>query len=378
MSLFTVKEGKKMRCGYTTGSCAAAAAKAAAIMVLTGRRVEAISLQTPQGTVLQLIPEEVSFGPQSATCAIRKDSGDDPDITDGMLVYGTVEKTPSGLSIVGGIGVGRVTQPGLACAVGDWAINPVPRRMITEALQAACRLCGYTGGLCLTLSIPEGQRLARKTFNPRLGIVGGLSILGTSGIVDPMSEQALVDTIHTEMDSRRAAGQTHLLAFFGNYGVDFSRDHLGVDVSQRVTISNYVGETLDYAAYKGFSDVLVIGHIGKLVKVAQGIMNTHSHYADGRTTLLALEAVFAGASRQLARQIYDSLTTDEAVRLLKEQNLLEPVMAAVCEKIEAYMDQRTHGEVPTAAVVFSNAYGVLGLTSRAKAFLALHTKGELR
>ena len=129
MSLFTVKEGKKMRCGYTTGSCAAAAAKAAAIMVLTGRRVEAISLQTPQGTVLQLIPEDVSFGPQSATCAIRKDSGDDPDITDGMLVYGTVEKTPSGLSIVGGIGVGRVTQPGLACAVGDWAINPVPRRM---------------------------------------------------------------------------------------------------------------------------------------------------------------------------------------------------------------------------------------------------------
>ena len=281
-------------------------------------------------------------------------------------------------SFLGGIGVGRVTRPGLACAVGDWAINPVPRRMITEALQAACRQCGYTGGLRLTLSIPEGQRLAQKTFNPRLGIVGGLSILGTSGIVDPMSEQALVDTIHTEMDSRRAAGQTHLLAFFGNYGVDFSRDHLGVDVSQRVTISNYVGETLDYAAYKGFSDVLVIGHIGKLVKVAQGIMNTHSHYADGRTTLLALEAVFAGASRQLARQIYDSLTTDEAVRLLKEQNLLEPVMAAVCEKIEAYMDQRTHGEVPTAAVVFSNAYGVLGLTSRAKEFLALHTKGELR
>ena len=250
--------------------------------------------------------------------------------------------------------------------------------MITEALQAACRQCGYTGGLRLNLSIPEGQRLAQKTFNPRLGIVGGLSVLGTSGIVDPMSEQALVDTIHTEMDSRRAAGQTHLLAFFGNYGVDFSRDHLGVDVSQRVTISNYVGETLDYAAYKGFSDVLVIGHIGKLVKVAQGIMNTHSHYADGRTTLLALEAVFAGASRQLARQIYDSLTTDEAVRLLKEQNLLEPVMAAVCEKIEAYMDQRTHGEIPTAAVVFSNAYGVLGLTSRAKEFLALHTKGELR
>ena len=145
-----------------------------------------------------------------------------------------------------------------------------------------------------------------------------------------------------------------------------------------MTISNYVGETLDYAAYKGFSDVLLIGHIGKLVKVAQGIMNTHSRYADGRTTLLALEAVFAGASREVAQKIYDSLTTDEAVRLLKETGLLEPVMAAVCEKIEAYMDQRTHGQVPTAAVVFSNAYGVLGQSSRAQAFLALHTKGELR
>ncbi len=127
------------------------------MMVLTGRRVDAVSLQTPQGTVLQLIPEDVSFGPQSATCAIRKDSGDDPDITDGMLVYGTVEKTPSGLSLIGGEGVGRVTQPGLACAVGDWAINPVPRRMITEALQQACQQCGYTGGLRLTLSIPDGR-----------------------------------------------------------------------------------------------------------------------------------------------------------------------------------------------------------------------------
>ena len=158
MSLFTVKEGKKLRCGYTTGSCAAAAAKAAAMMVLTGRRVDAVSLQTPQGTVLQLIPEDISFGPQSATCAIRKDSGDDPDITDGMLVYGTVEKTPSGLSLIGGEGVGRVTQPGLACAVGDWAINPVPRRMITEALKQACQQCGYTGGLRLTLRALLGQR----------------------------------------------------------------------------------------------------------------------------------------------------------------------------------------------------------------------------
>ena len=215
---------------------------------------------------------------------VVKDGGDDPDVTHGTDVVTTVQLTTDGeLQFRAGFGVGTVTKPGLACAVGEWAINPVPRRMIEEALQAAAKACGYDGGLKLTLSIPGGEILAQKTFNPRLGIVGGLSVLGTSGIVDPMSEQALVDTIHTEMDSRRAAGKTHLLAFFGNYGVDFSRDTLGIDVSQRVTISNYVGEMLDYAVYKDFSDVLLIGHIGKLIKVAQGIWNTDSRMpTDGR------------------------------------------------------------------------------------------------
>ena len=378
MDLFTIKDGKKLRCGYTTGSCAAAAAKAAAVMVLTGQRVDAVSLTTPKGEVLHLQPEDISFGPSSATCAIRKESGDDPDITDGILVYATVEKTAGPMVVAGGPGIGRVTKPGLACSVGDWAINPVPRRMIEEALSDAAKECGYTGGLKLTLSIPGGEILAQKTFNPRLGIVGGLSILGTSGIVDPMSEQALVDTIHTEMDSRRAAGESHLLAFFGNYGVDFSRDELGLDVSQRVTISNYVGEMLDYAVYKDFSDVLLIGHIGKLIKVAQGIMNTHSRYADGRTTLLSLEAVFAGASRDLAKTIYDSLTTDEAVRILSEAGLLTPVMEAVCQKIDHYLEARTHGAIRTGAVIFSNVYGVLGYTSQAKDLLAVHQKGEVR
>ena len=181
MDLFTIKDGKKLRCGYTTGSCAAAAAKAAAVMVLTGKRVDAVSLTTPKGEVLHLQPEDISFGPEKVTCAIRKESGDDPDITDGILVYATVEKTDGPMVIAGGPGIGRVTKPGLACAVGNWAINPVPRRMIEEALSSASKACGYTGGLKLTLSIPGGETLAQKTFNPCLGIVGGLSILGKIG-----------------------------------------------------------------------------------------------------------------------------------------------------------------------------------------------------
>lgn len=372
MDTFTIHDGKRLRCGYTTGSCATAAAKAAAQMALSHERVQAVTILTPKGIRLVLEPEDCAFVRHGACCAIRKDAGDDPDITDGMLVYATVTLCPEGITLAGGEGVGQVTKPGLACPVGTPAINPTPQRMIREALEDVAKTYAYTGGFHVVISIPAGVELAKKTFNPRLGIVGGLSVLGTSGIVEPMSERALVETIHIEMNSRRAAGETHLLAFFGNYGVDFSRDTLGIAVDKRVTISNYVGEMLDYAVYKGFTDVLLIGHIGKLVKVAQGIMNTHSKYADGRTTLLALEAVFAGADKEIAKTIYDALTTDEAVRILAEHHLLEPVMHAVMEKVAYYMSHRVHDEIRVGAMMFSNVYGVLGKTDGVDALLAYH------
>lgn len=376
MEQFIISDGKKLRLGYTTGSCAAAAVKAAAVMALTRESIPVVELMTPKGITLTLHPEDASFMPHGAGCAIQKDAGDDPDITNGMRIYGTVILTPEGLTITGGDGVGKVTKPGLACAVGEYAINPVPQRMIRQALQDVAATYGYHGGFAVTISIPGGAEVAQKTFNPRLGIVGGLSILGTSGIVEPMSEKALIATIQTEMDARKAAGQEHLLAFFGNYGVDFSRDTLGLAVEQRVTISNYVGEMLDYAVYKEFSDVLLIGHIGKLVKVAQGIMNTHSRYADGRTTLLALEAMFAGAPKAVGEAIYNAVTTDEALRILQEQQLLRPVMKKIMEKIEYYLSQRVHHEVPVGAIIFSNVYGVLGYTKGAKQLLAYHRYKE--
>lgn len=370
MEIFAIKNGKSLRCGYTTGSCAAAAAKAGAMMLLTGRTVPVVQLMTPKGIELQLTVRDISFQRDSVTCGIQKDAGDDPDITHGMIVLCRVALQPDGITLCGGEGVGMVTKAGLACPVGEWAINPVPRRMIHEALQDVAKKYGYDGGFHVTIILPQGRELAKKTFNPRLGIVGGLSILGTSGIVEPMSEQALIDTIHREMDMRYAGGIRHVLAFFGNYGVDFSRDTLHLDVSKRVTISNYVGEMLDYAVYKGFADVLLIGHIGKLLKVGQGIMNTHSRYADGRTTLLALSAMLHGAGQDLGRRLYESNTTDEAVRLLEENNLTSLVMHDICDKIEYYMDERVHYEIRTGAILFSNAYGVLGYTSQARELLA--------
>ena len=377
MEEYQFSQGKNLRCGYTTGSCATAAAKAAATMLLIGERVESVRIDTPKGIVLSLEPLEVEQTADYVSCAIRKDSGDDPDDTNGILVFAKVEKVSEpGVHIEGGVGVGRVTKPGLACAQGGPAINPTPRRMITSEVTSVMEQVGYTEGLLVTISIPEGVEIAKKTFNPRLGIVGGLSVLGTSGIVEPMSEKALIETMYVEMRAQQARGNKNLLVFFGNYGEDFTRDVMQLDLEGAVTCSNFVGELLDYAVFLGFETLLLIGHSGKLVKLAQGVMNTHSKYADCRTELFALQAMFHGASIEVGKEIYGCLTTDEVTKILKRENLFEPVMEEVTEKIDFYMQHRVHGKIKTAAFMFSNVYGILGKTKYADALIQLHKKKE--
>lgn len=375
MEEYQFSQGKNLRCGYTTGSCATAASKAAAAMLLTGERIDSVRIDTPKGIVLNLEPLEVMLTADFASCAIRKDSGDDPDDTNGVLVYAKVEKTAEpGIMIEGGVGVGRVTKPGLACAVGGPAINPTPRKMITTEVGKVMAESGYTGGLKVTISIPAGVEIAKKTFNPRLGIIGGLSVLGTSGIVEPMSEKALVETMYVEIRAQQAAGNKNLLVFFGNYGEDFTRDEMKLDLEGHVTCSNFVGELLDYAVFCGFETLLLIGHSGKLVKVAQGVMNTHSKYADCRTELFALEAMFHGASVEVGKEIYSCLTTDEVTKVLKRENIFEPVIEKVTDKIDFYMQHRVHGKIKTAALMFSNVYGILGKTKYADELIELHKR----
>ena len=378
MEEYQFSQGKNLRCGYTTGSCATAAAKAAATMLLAGERVATVRIDTPKGVVLELEPLEVELAEQYVSCAIRKDSGDDPDDTNGVLVFAKVEKVAEpGVHIEGGVGVGRVTKPGLACAVGGPAINPTPRRMITAEVGSVMEQAGYSEGLLVTISIPEGVEIAKKTFNPRLGIIGGLSVLGTSGIVEPMSEKALIETMYVEMRAQKARGNKNLLVFFGNYGEDFTRDVMQLDLEGAVTCSNFVGELLDYAVFLGFETLLLIGHSGKLVKLAQGVMNTHSKYADCRTELFALEAMFHGASIEVGQEIYHCLTTDEVTKILKREQIFEPVMDKVTEKIDFYMQHRVHGKIKTAAFMFSNVYGILGKTKAADELIQLHKqKGE--
>ena len=367
---YVIKNNKKLRYGYTTGSCAAAAAKAAARMLLTGETVENIDLMTPKGILLHLEILDIHKGEEEVSCAVRKDGGDDPDATHGLLVYAAVrKKKESGVTIDGGRGVGRVTKRGLEQPVGAAAINRTPRAMITEAVEDIADAFGYTEGFTVVISIPGGEEVAKKTFNPRLGILGGISVLGTSGIVVPMSEDALIASIHAEMRLRKENGGDYLLITPGNYGAAFVSSYPDVDVENSVKCSNYVGETLDYAVNLGIRGILFVADIGKFIKVSGGIMNTHSRCADSRAELMTAAAIRAGADLETAKQLLETITTVEAIGILKEKGLLEKTMAEILPRIHYYLQHRIGEAFPTEAILFSNEYGFLGDTAGAQEML---------
>ena len=364
----SIRSGQRyLRCGYTTGTCAALAAAGAARLLLTGRPPVRLALTTPKGWTVEVEPPEWALGEGEARCAVVKDGGDDADATHGYRIVATVSRTAAGISVDGGEGVGRVTKPGLDQPVGAAAINRVPRRMIEEALAAECRAAGYPGGLLAVISVPGGAALAQRTFNPLLGIAGGISILGTSGIVEPMSERAIVDTIAVEIRQAAATGNRHLLLTPGNYGRDFL-GALGLDARgvPWVKYSNFLGEALDMAAAEGFSTALLVGHIGKLVKAAGGVMNTHSKWADCRQELFCAHAALCGGDRTLCRGLMAAATTDACIALLDGADLRQPVLSSLLEAIQAHLDRRTAGAMRAGAVLFSNKYGLLGETAAVK------------
>ena len=365
--MYTFVNNRRLRRGHTTGTCAAAASKAAAIALL-GEPIDRVSIRTPKGIILNLPVEDVRIDGGSASCAIRKDGGDDVDATDGALVYSTVCLVPEGIEIDGGTGVGRVTRKGLDQPPGNAAINHVPRSMIREALEDVREAYGYNGGFRAVISVPEGERIASKTFNPRLGIEGGISILGTSGIVEPMSEKALVDTVRTEMTMKKASGRRVLLVVPGNYGKEFSEGIPGIDPESAVKCSNFVGDMLDIAVELK-TDIVLVSNIGKLVKVAGGIMNTHSRNADARMEILAANLAVAGGSIEGVRRIMDCISTDDALDVVADEDLVGKVSEIMMDKIEYHMNHRTDGAVRTAAVMFSSKYGILGKTSLADELL---------
>ena len=354
-----------MKYGFTTGSCAAAASGAAAYMLLTGKTKTDITVETPSGRIFKAAILDIKRSENSVSCAVRKTAGDDPDITDGALIYSEVSIRESGFSIDGGKGVGRVTRPGLDQPVGAAAINRVPREMIEKKVREVCSFTGYSGGLKIIISVPEGERLAEKTFNPKLGIAGGISILGTSGIVEPMSERAFIETIRLELRQKRAEGERRAVISPGNYGREFMKKSYGFDLDRSVKCGNFIGLTVDMAKEEGFAELLLVGHIGKLIKVAGGIMNTHSREADCRMEILAALGLLCGADGGTARSILRCALTDEAVEILEEAGIKQAVMDMAVERICGNLERRTE-KMKIECMMFSNKFGELGKSREAE------------
>lgn len=369
-----IRSGQKLlRCGYTTGTCAALGAAGAARLLLTGRTPETVGLRTPKGIVVEVAPQFCRLcGETTAECAIVKDGGDDVDATTGLPVVAEVTLLPDAprtVTIDGGAGVGRVTKPGLDQPVGAAAINHVPRQMITEALLKEAETAGYSGGFAVVIRIEGGEDAAKRTFNPHLGVVGGLSVLGTSGIVEPMSQQALLDSLQLEIHQAALQSRRLILAP-GNYGLDYLAAHYPeLREIPIVKISNFIGEALDMAAAEQFGEVLLVGHVGKLVKLAGGIMNTHSKQADCRTELFCAHAALCGADTATCRALMDAATTDACLDILDAAGLKTTVMASLLQAVQLHLERRAAGAFTVGAVLFSNQSGPLGQTTQAKTLL---------
>ncbi len=363
---YTVTGGRRLRRGYSTGSCAAAAAKAAVDYLFSGQRPEKVQINTPAGVLLSLDVCEVAHGEGWVECAVQKDAGDDPDITDGMLVKArAVPVETPGIKLKGGRGVGVVTKPGLQVRVGKPAINPVPEKMILEAAGA---MLPEGRGVEIEIIIPDGERLARKTLNSRLGVEGGLSVLGTSGLVEPMSEKSYEDTLALELKAVSLEHKGPVVLVTGNYGRTLALEHYGLPEAAVVKIGNLVGFSLDRCRELGMNNILVIGHIGKLIKVVAGIFNTHSRVADARFETFAARAALLNADLGTILKMREAVTTEDMVDLLSEiggEGYFDQLAEEVSARASAYL----YDEVEVGTILFNFRRGLLGSDGKARSLL---------
>ncbi|MCI8771624.1 MAG: cobalamin biosynthesis protein CbiD [Lachnospiraceae bacterium] len=388
MEYYMTKNQKRLRCGITTGTCAAAAAKAAATLLLLGEEYKSVTIHTPKGLDVPISVFLDTYAEDNAEFTVKKDSGDDPDVTNHAEITVHIKKIADStecppkafydnrfpnLVLDGGVGVGRVQRGGLEQQVGQAAINEVPREMIFQAVYEVCRQAENYGKLYILVKVPQGKELAKRTFNPKLGIEGGISILGTSGIVEPMSEKAIVDTIEAEIRQLSARGKKNLLVTPGNYGQKYISEYLHLDLEKSIKCSNYIGETIDLAVAYGMKNFLLVGNLGKLVKLAAGIMNTHSKVADARCEILAVHSVLCGGNPELVLKIMQCINTEEILQILEQNNLREKVLKSLCEKIDRHISHRAGNnalhKLNCGVVLFSETFGYLGQTAGADALI---------
>lgn len=347
---------KLLRCGYTTGTCAAAASKAAVAMLFKQESMDSVAITTPNQTDLIIDVLNPQFNDNVASCSIEKDSGDDPDITNGILVSSKVTLLPDSSEIIieGGNGVGKVTKGGLDQPVGMSAINSVPRKMIKDSLNELAMQYNYKGGFHVLISVPKGEEIAKKTFNPELGIVGGISILGTTGIVEPMSAKALADSIKVEISVIAAESNESILIFLGNFGKKFTEEELNLSTKPGIMCSNFIDVALDSSVEFGFKNILIVGHIGKLVKLGIGMFNTHSHNGDGRIETLLSCALEAGADIEILNEIQKCVTTNAVLDILYENDLLTKTMDVLNGRIGHNIDRRIPEDINVGFICFAN------------------------
>ena len=367
---YVTSNGEHLRRGFTTGTCATLAAKAAATLLLQGRALDQVSVLTPAGIEVTVELEALEREGDGVRATVLKDAGDDFDVTHGTRVCALVTPTvEQGVFIDGGVGVGRVTCPGLDQPIGNAAINSGPRAMIKAAVESIIEGGDYLGGVSVLVEVPDGEELGRKTFNPSLGIVGGISILGTSGIVEPRSLKALQDALEVEIHVRAAAGNKRLIVTPGNYGQAFLETMGLPDDIPIVSCANFIGFTLDRAAAEGFEEVLLVGHIGKLVKVAGAVMDTHSRMADCRREIFAAHAAAAGAGQATVLEIFNAMTTDACLDIVEAAGVKDAVVDRIAAAIQYQLEHRVAEAYKVGAVIYSNKTGLLASTEEANSLM---------
>lgn len=339
-----------MRTGYTTGSCAAAATKAAVRLLAGGRAADRLEIPLPGGARIVLPLVYARLTESGAEAAVRKDAGDDPDVTNGALILASVAWNGGDeVEFSAGEGVGTVTKPGLAIPPGEPAINPVPRRMIREAVREVT-----PRGVRVTISVPDGREIARKTFNPRIGIVGGLSILGTTGIVRPFSCSAIRETLRCILNVADASGIRAPVFVPGHIGARAARAHFHVADGQVVEVGNQWGFVLEEALRHPFSALLIVGHPGKLVKLTAGDWDTHS----GRSGS-ALPVVAAMYAKVLGRPAAPEATVEglfAALPATDKKTLGDTLAAAIAKAV----GERTVGCYTPAVVLIDLGGRIIG------------------
>jgi cobalt-precorrin-5B (C1)-methyltransferase len=354
---------KAMRWGYSTGTCAAAASKAALIRLLNDKAVASVRVKLPDGRPVEIPVAEAWRTETGAIAEIIKDAGDDPDVTNGISIFAEVQLQPGpGIVIQGGAGVGMVTKPGLAVAVGEAAINPVPRSMIERSLRP---LLPPGQGLLVTISAPDGQRLATQTLNPRLGIAGGISILGTTGLVRPMSQEAYLDSLIPQINQAVALGYHTLVFTPGGMGAQRITE-MGVPADAVVQTSNFVGQMLDAALKRRVKRILLFGHIGKLIKVSAGIFQTHSKVADARRETMAAHLALLGAQREIIAQVMTANTIDAILPLVQE-NGMEMVYEQLAAAASRHCQQRSLDQITVGTAMYALDGALLGYDQAAAA-----------